>query len=156
MSEKQTAHYNSPIGYLRVSGSEDGLQVLEFLDEISVPGTEVPTCLQTCFQQLDEYFAGKLTKFDLKLRPEGTDFQKQVWEQLRKIPYGQTASYMDIAKAIGKIKAIRAVGAANGRNRIAIIIPCHRVLGSDGSLIGFGGGIWRKVWLLQHEGALIV
>jgi methylated-DNA-[protein]-cysteine S-methyltransferase len=100
---------------------------------------------------LDEYFKGKRQNFSLELQLEGTDFQKKVWEQLQKIPYGETASYKDVAVAIGNEKAVRAVGGANGMNNIAIIIPCHRVIGADGNLVGFGGGLWRKVWLLNHE-----
>ncbi|MFQ5640722.1 MAG: methylated-DNA--[protein]-cysteine S-methyltransferase [bacterium] len=156
MIESHIAYYKSPIGYFEITGSVEGLHSLEFLDEDSVPESEVPLCLITCFEQLDEYFAGTRTEFNLRLKPKGTDFQNRVWQQLLKIPFGKTVSYLDIAKALGNEKAIRAVGAANGRNRIPVIIPCHRVIGSDGSLIGFGGGIWRKEFLLRHEGAVLV
>jgi methylated-DNA-[protein]-cysteine S-methyltransferase len=105
--------------------------------------------------QLDEYFAGKRTTFDLPLEPRGTDFQLSVWELLRKIPYGVTTSYGELARRLGEPKASRAVGAANGANPIPIIVPCHRVVGSKGELTGFGGGIERKRWLLEHEGALM-
>ncbi|MFQ5604055.1 MAG: methylated-DNA--[protein]-cysteine S-methyltransferase [bacterium] len=151
MSEFQTVLYQSGIGILKLTGSTEGLHSLEFTDEKSAQQNGTPACLQECVQQLSEYFQGKRKHFDLKLNPSGTPFQQSVWQQLLKIPYGQTATYLDIAVAIGKRKAIRAVGAANGRNKIPIIIPCHRVIGSDGSLIGFGGGIWRKEWLLKHE-----
>jgi methylated-DNA-[protein]-cysteine S-methyltransferase len=104
--------------------------------------------------QLDEYFEGKRKKFDLLLEPMGTDFQKKVWKHLVKVPFGKTASYLDVAMALGEMKATRAVGSANGRNPIVIIIPCHRVIGSNGSLTGYGGGMWRKEWLLKHEGVL--
>lgn len=156
MTEVQTTFYQSKIGVLKVSGSTEGIHTVEFLDENSVFETRVPPCLQECIQQLEEYFQGTRQIFSLNLIPHGTDFQKAVWQQLLKIPFGKTASYLDIATAIGNKKAIRAVGAANGQNRIPIIIPCHRVIGSDGSLIGFGGGIWRKEWLLKHEKALLL
>ncbi|MCH8957768.1 methylated-DNA--[protein]-cysteine S-methyltransferase, partial [candidate division KSB1 bacterium] len=141
MSETHTAFYESEIGFFKVTGSEDGLHELEFTDLKSAPHSEVPACLKECFGQLDEYFKGDRSEFTLKLKPPGTDFQKNVWQELLKIPFGQTTSYLHIATEIGNKKAIRAVGAANGQNRIPIIIPCHRVIGSDGSLIGFGGGI---------------
>ncbi|MFQ5676392.1 MAG: methylated-DNA--[protein]-cysteine S-methyltransferase [bacterium] len=150
------AYYKSPIGILRIGGSEDGVHELEFTELQSSPDTEVHPCLRECFEQLEEYFANGRREFSLQLQPKGTDFQQLVWRQLQKIPFGRTASYLDIAMAIGNRKAIRAVGAAIGQNRIPIIIPCHRVIGSDGSLIGFGGGIWRKEWLLKHEKAVLV
>lgn len=111
--------------------------------------------LDKAMMQLTEYFAGARTEFDLPLTPKGTDFQRRVWSELQHIPHGSTASYLSISKAIGDVKAIRAVGLANGKNPIAIVIPCHRVIGSDGSLTGYAGGLWRKEWLLRHEGALI-
>ena len=104
--------------------------------------------------QLDEYFNGTRKYFDLPLTPEGTPFQKQVWEALQEIPYGKTISYSQLAIQLGNLKTIRAVGLANGQNPIAIIIPCHRVIGKDGSQVGYGGGLENKVWLLRHEGAL--
>ena len=104
--------------------------------------------------QLTAYFAGQRRDFDVPLAPRGTEFQLRVWEALRRIPHGTTLSYADLAARIGSPAAVRAVGAANGRNPIPIIVPCHRVIGSNGSLTGFGGGIERKRWLLAHEGAL--
>ena len=104
-----------------------------------------------CLRQLTEYFKGRRQKFSIPLVLEGTDFQKAVWRQLQKIPFGQTASYGDVARAVGSPRAFRAVGNANNKNPIPLIIPCHRVIGSDGKLVGFGGGIWRKEWLLEHE-----
>jgi methylated-DNA-[protein]-cysteine S-methyltransferase len=104
--------------------------------------------------QLDHYFAGTLRQFTLPLAPNGTDFQRRVWRALGAIPFGTTISYAELARRVGSSAAVRAVGAANGRNPIPIIVPCHRVIGSDGSLTGFGGGLDRKRWLLQHEGAL--
>ncbi len=156
MSDTHTAFYKSEIGFLRAIGSDEGLHELEFTDLKSAPHSEIPACIQECFSQLDEYFKGDRSEFTLKLKPRGTDFQKNVWQELLKIPFGQTTSYLHIATALGNKKALRAVGAANGQNRIPIIIPCHRVIGSDGSLIGFGGGIWRKEWLLRHEKVVLI
>lgn len=107
--------------------------------------------LENCCQQLAEYFAGHRMQFDLPLAPAGTEFQRSVWQGLCRIPYGQTQSYGQLAASLGKVKAMRAVGSANGRNPIAIIVPCHRVIGADGRLTGYAGGLTRKVWLLQHE-----
>ena len=111
----------------------------------------LPISLQSCVKQLDEYFKGSRTEFDLKLNPQGTKFQQKVWKELVNIPFNKTRSYLEQTKAIGDVKAIRAVASANGKNPIAIIIPCHRVIGSDGSLTGYASGIWRKKWLLDHE-----
>jgi methylated-DNA-[protein]-cysteine S-methyltransferase len=102
--------------------------------------------------QLDGYFSGDLRQFDLSLRPAGTSFQQAVWAELRRIPFGEVVSYGEIARRMGRPGAFRAVGAANGRNPLAVVVPCHRVIGADGSLTGYGGGIWRKRWLLAHEG----
>lgn len=151
-----SAYYKSELGFLKVIGTEDGIRAVEFTDIETTSQTAAPTCLQECFRQLDEYFSGGRKQFALPLKPQGTDFQKAVWNELSKIPYGQTVTYMDVAKAIGNPKAVRAVGAANGRNPISIIVPCHRVIGSNGDLIGFGGGIWRKEFLLRHEKVVLV
>ena len=107
--------------------------------------------LLACRSQLDEYFGGKRRIFDLKLEPRGTAFQERVWHELLRIPYGETRSYKDIAIDVGNSQAVRAVGMANGRNPISIIIPCHRVIGINGDLVGYGGELWRKQWLLDHE-----
>jgi methylated-DNA-[protein]-cysteine S-methyltransferase len=123
--------------------------------EAEAPGsTELPACLEACVAQLAEYFRGERQQFELPLAPRGTTFQQQVWEQLKTIPFGKTASYLQVARAISGEKAIRAVGAANGRNPLCLVVPCHRVIGSDGSLTGYAGGLWRKEWLLRHEGVL--
>ncbi len=114
-----------------------------------------PAALAVAREQLTEYFDGQRRVFDLPLAAEGTDFQKKVWKALRKIPFGKTLSYGGLATKIGQPSASRAVGAANGRNPISIIVPCHRVIGADGSLTGFGGGLDRKQWLLRHEAALM-
>jgi methylated-DNA-[protein]-cysteine S-methyltransferase len=102
-------------------------------------------------QQLRAYFAGERIDFDLPLAPCGTDFQRRVWDELRRIPFGATTSYRELARRIGHPTAVRAVGAANGRNPLPIIVPCHRVIGADGTLVGYGGGLERKQWLLRHE-----
>ena len=148
------AYYQSKLGLIEITGSEQGLESLYFVaDQIAVD-LEPSPLLQSCLSQLDEYFKGTRQDFSLDLAPAGTDFQQRVWTELSKIPYGQTVSYLDIARAIGNDKAVRAVGAANGQNPISIIIPCHRVIGSNGQLTGYGGGLWRKEWLLKHERAI--
>ena len=115
---------------------------------------DIPECLRECVQQLKEYFKGERTNFNLLLNPQGTKFQKLVWQELCDIEYGKTISYLVQSKQIGDIKAVRAVAAANGKNPISIVIPCHRVIGSDGSLTGYAGGVWRKKWLLDYENPL--
>jgi methylated-DNA-[protein]-cysteine S-methyltransferase len=112
---------------------------------------DLPERVKEGIRQLDEYFRGARKRFSLKLLPQGTPFQKLVWQQLKRIPYGKVVSYGDVARAIGRPHAYRAVGNANNKNPIGIIIPCHRVIGSDGKLVGYGSGIWRKEWLLKHE-----
>ncbi len=144
-------YYKSPLGPIEIVGSADSILALNFV-EIVLPGDdELTFCVKECLKQLDEYFKRQRRKFFLNLEPAGTVFQKSVWRQLEKIPYGETTSYGRIADALGKPHASRAVGSANGKNPIAIIIPCHRVIGSDGSLTGYGGGLWRKEWLLRLE-----
>ncbi len=145
------AYYRSPIGMIEIRGTRDGLTSLVFTSLKTAKITSVPIYLRRVLQQVDEYFCGKRKKFSVKLALTGTKFQKKVWRELLKIPYGETASYRDIAAAIRNNRAFRAVGNANGNNRISIIIPCHRVIGSSGELIGYGGGLWRKKWLIEHE-----
>jgi len=149
----QYGYYESPIGWIEIIGSEQGILSLEFVDEPH-HDRSIGLCVSLAVKQVSEYFRGKCRVFDLPLVLDGTDFQRSVWLHLAEIPFGQAMTYQDIAKAIGKPRAVRAVGAANGRNPISIIVPCHRVIGSDGSLTGYGGGIWRKEWLLKHEGIL--
>jgi len=152
------ADIQSPIGLIRLV-AEDGALThvdMETTDGFATrdrgqPGTS--PLLEAAARQLAEYFAGTRTTFDLPLRPAGTAFQQQAWRALRAIPFGQTRSYADQARAVGRPSATRAIGAANGRNPIAIIVPCHRVIGSDGSLTGYAGGEPAKRWLLEHEGA---
>lgn len=152
----QTAFYKTPIGTAKIIGDENGIQSITVLDEdfsgnLDTVNTKVPYYLQDCITQLEQYFSGERVNFDLKLNPQGTTFQKKVWEELLNIPYNKTRTYLEQSKALGDVKAIRAVASANGKNPIWIIIPCHRVIGSDGSLTGYAGGIWRKKWLLAHE-----
>lgn len=152
----ETTHINTPLGIAVISGNKDGIQSVKLLtNEESVAQEEViidiPECLKNCVTQLKEYFDNKRTQFNLKLNPQGTTFQKKVWQSLLDIPYNSTTTYLEQSKQLGNIKAIRAVASANGKNPIWIIIPCHRVVGSDGSLTGYAGGIWRKKWLLDFE-----
>ncbi|MFY0630414.1 MAG: methylated-DNA--[protein]-cysteine S-methyltransferase [Flavobacteriaceae bacterium] len=153
--EFKTTYYKTPIGTAEIIGNEDGIQSISVLDdtstELEVAENIIPKCLQDCVTQLDEYFKGERIEFYLKLNPQGTTFQQSVWDELNNIPYGKTRTYMEQTKQIGDPKAIRAVASANGKNPIWIVIPCHRVIGSDGSLTGYAGGIWRKKWLLEHE-----
>ncbi len=149
-----TTCYHSPIGVVKVTGAEHAICSALFTEDEVTETEHVPDVLKECVQQLDEYFNGQRRDFDLSLAQAGTMFQQQVWQQLKSIPYGKTRSYLDVAKAVSGEKAIRAVGAANGRNPLCILVPCHRVIGSDGSLTGYAGGLWRKEWLLRHEGVL--
>lgn len=149
-----TTYYKTPIGIAKITGNDNGIQAISVIDDasntLSIP-KEIPKVLQNCVLQLEEYFEGKRKDFDLKLNPQGTDFQKSVWKELLNIPFNKTRSYLQQTKALGDVKAIRAVASANGKNPIWIVIPCHRVIGSDGSLTGYAGGVWRKKWLLEHE-----
>jgi methylated-DNA-[protein]-cysteine S-methyltransferase len=151
MLELQITYFKTPIGTAKIVGNTNGIQTISVLDEDIETSTDIPYCLQECVSQLDEYFKGKRDSFNLTVNPKGTKFQLKVWKSLLKISYGKTKSYLGQSKALGDVKAIRAVASANGKNPIWIIIPCHRVLGSDGSLTGYAGGIWRKKWLLAHE-----
>ncbi|REH56050.1 methylated-DNA-[protein]-cysteine S-methyltransferase [Tenacibaculum gallaicum] len=155
MSNLQTTYYKTPIGVAKIQGDENGIQSVSVLDDdaltsLNIP-KETPTYLQECVTQLNEYFDNTRTTFDLKLNPQGTIFQQSVWDELLNIPFGRTRTYLEQTKQLGDVKAIRAVASANGKNPIWIIIPCHRVVGSDGSLTGYAGGVWRKKWLLEHE-----
>lgn len=149
----ETTYYKSPIGILEIKGDENGIQTILFVeDDTAIPTTKTETKeLITCVSQLDEYFSGNRTVFSLKLNPQGTKFQQRVWNELLNVSFNSTRNYLQQSKALGDAKAIRAVGTANGKNPLTIIIPCHRIIGSDGSLTGYAGGIWRKKWLLEHE-----
>jgi methylated-DNA-[protein]-cysteine S-methyltransferase len=159
MSDLYSCTYGSPVGELNLVANNVGLTALLWPNEKRVPLPTVPTrvnvsqnpILQATWNQLDEYFAGTRTDFDLPLAPHGTEFQREAWAALRLIPFGETRSYAQQATTIGKPNAVRAIGAANGKNPISIIVPCHRVIGSNGSLTGFGGGLDAKSFLLNHE-----
>jgi methylated-DNA-[protein]-cysteine S-methyltransferase len=146
-----TAIYKSPLGAIEIVGTRDRIVSLEFADQEQQSDVDLPFCLKDGLEQIDEYFSGERKDFSLRLDPPGTEFQKSVWRQLEKVPYGSLTSYGKIAAIMGKPTASRAVGSANGKNPIAIIIPCHRVVASDGNLTGYGGGLWRKEWLIRHE-----
>lgn len=147
----KTVNIQTPLGIAVIKGDEQGISAISILD-VEVEVTEkIPKELRDCITQLQEYFEGQRNDFDFKISPQGSDFQLRVWEALKKIPYGKTLSYLDLSKKLGDVKAIRAVAAANGKNPLWIVIPCHRVIGSDGSLTGYAGGLWRKKWLLEHE-----
>lgn len=136
-------------------GTKNGISFVGFVNEDPMEYPEIHPYLKNCVDQITEYFNGDRQEFNIKLQPQGTQFQKQVWNQLMKIPFGETVSYKDIAVGIGNEKAVRAVGNANGKNNIVIIIPCHRIIGSDGTLVGYGSGQDRKQWLLDHEAKYI-
>ncbi|HSX63253.1 MAG TPA: methylated-DNA--[protein]-cysteine S-methyltransferase [Pseudoxanthomonas sp.] len=150
----------SPVGPLLLAADDHGLRLIEFhsprhpMAKLDQWREGDHPLLQAAHSQLDEYFAGEREDFDLPLAPQGTDFQQKVWYMLASIPYGQTISYAQLAQRVGKPTAMRAVGAANGRNPLPIVLPCHRVIGADGSLTGFGGGLPTKHYLLKLEGAL--
>lgn len=148
------AYYKSPIGNLRIISNERDIIKIEFTDDYFKMKL-IPIQIQNCINQLDEYFAGTRKRFNISINPIGTEFQGKVWHELMKIPYGKTISYLDQAIQFGDKNAIRAIATANGQNPIPIIIPCHRVIGSDGSLTGYAGGVLKKQWLLEHEGALL-
>ena len=145
------AFVKTPLGIAHITGDGQGVQTITVMDKSRAETRHIPNSLQDVSQQLQEYFRGDREEFSLKLNPTGTAFQKTVWEALIEIPFGKTLSYMELSKRLGDVKAIRAVAAANGKNPIWIIIPCHRVIGSDGSLTGYAGGLHRKKWLLNHE-----
>lgn len=139
------------LGTVLLKGDHLGISRISITDKESNTSETIPSELKEAVLQLKEYFAGNLKQFTLPLNPEGTDFQKKVWKELQKVPFGKTVSYLELSKKLGDIKAIRAVAAANGKNPLWVVVPCHRIIGSDGSLTGYAGGLWRKKWLLDHE-----
>jgi methylated-DNA-[protein]-cysteine S-methyltransferase len=147
----ETCIIKSPLGYTKITGDDEGISSITVLNSEEIISDIIPEPLEDCVYQLQEYFEGKRQVFDLKLNPQGTDFQKTVWDALLSIPFGKTMSYLELSKQLGDVKAIRAVANANGKNPIWIIVPCHRVIGTDGSLTGYAGGLHRKQWLLEHE-----
>lgn len=146
----EIAYYQSPLGAIEITASNNGVTSVTFVENISSRYVK-PNSLDVPLQQLDEYFSGTRKEFSLPLAPEGTSFQKQVWQELQNIPFGEKRSYLDIALKLGDKNLTRAVGAANGKNPIAIIIACHRVIGENGKLTGYASGLWRKEWLLDFE-----
>ncbi|MFO7844335.1 MAG: methylated-DNA--[protein]-cysteine S-methyltransferase [Bacteroidales bacterium] len=147
------AFYKSPVGYLRIVSNERDIIRIEFSD-VYYKMKMIPVQIRQCINQLDEYFKGERQTFTIGINPSGTEFQAKTWNLLLKIPYGKTISYLDLAREFGDEKTIRAIASANGRNPIPILIPCHRVIGNDGSLTGYAGGLLKKQWLLEHEGAI--
>ncbi|MFT3980541.1 MAG: methylated-DNA--[protein]-cysteine S-methyltransferase [Ferruginibacter sp.] len=158
---KETVFYKSPIGAIRLVAEDDALTELFFVstersgvasDDDVLYNNAQSEVLKKTVQQLDDYFSGKNLSFDIPLNQSaGTPFQQKVWKELLNIRSGSTLSYLELSKRLGDVKAIRAVGTANGRNTVSIIVPCHRVIGSNGTLVGYGGDLWRKKWLLEHE-----
>ena len=146
----QEVYYKSPVGNLKIKGSETGICAVEFTDAFEET-SRVNNFLSDCINQLHEYFSGKRKTFSLKFDLHGTDFQIKVWNELLNIPFGNTISYLELARRLGDEKVIRAAGSANGKNPLAIVVPCHRVIGSNGDLIDYGGGLHRKKWLLEFE-----
>ncbi|NRS87985.1 methylated-DNA-[protein]-cysteine S-methyltransferase [Flavobacterium sp. 7E] len=146
----ETAYIKTPLGTAMITGDKNGITAITVSD-LGAVSTVIPIDLQEAVQQINEYFENKRTNFTFKLNPKGTDFQKKVWNNLLTILHGKTRTYLEQAKTLGDVKAIRAVASANGKNPLWIVVPCHRVIGSDGSLTGYAGGLWRKKWLLEHE-----
>lgn len=159
MQKLEETFYHSPLGTIKIVADGNGIVGIDFVnkskgkfssDDLKIQNEQ----LKNCVKQLDDYFQGKRKEFELKLYLKGTDFQKKVWNELLKIPFGKTISYGEVAKRIKNPKAVRAVGQAVGKNPISIVVPCHRVIGSDGNLTGYASGLHRKKWLLKHEGVL--
>lgn len=154
MNQLYKLDYKSPIGIIEIIGTDEAICSVMFKDTdilVNFKTSETPKVLEDCYCQLDEYFKGERHEFKLPFIYEGTEFEKSVWNALTSIAYGKTVSYKDIAVLINNEKAVRAVGSANGKNKLSILIPCHRIIGSNGKLTGYAGGLWRKEWLLHHE-----
>jgi len=151
MNTIDIAHIPSPLGTIEITGSQGVIFSVSFLEKQDDNKSKIPASIKACAEQLDEYFSGKRKHFDVPLQPNGTAFQRHVWDELLKIPFGKTISYIQLARQLGDEKSIRAAASANGKNPIGIIIPCHRVIGANSELVGYAGGLWRKQWLLDHE-----
>jgi len=147
------AYCSTPVGELQIESDNEKITMLGFLWSPKQREIRTPV-IEQCVTELEEYFSGKRKFFSFEMDLRGSDFQIKVWNELLNIPYGKTISYEELAIRVGDIKAIRAVGLANGQNPIAIVFPCHRVIGKNGNLVGYGGGLDKKIWLLQHEGAI--
>jgi len=146
-----TTYYHSPLGWIEIQASSEAVTSLIFCDERKSDACNDSPVLADCVRQLDEYFSGRRTGFDVPVQQQGTEFQQNVWNVLTDIPFGTTVSYGDVAKMVNNPKSARAIGAANGQNKVWIIVPCHRVIGANGALTGYAGGIERKKWLITHE-----
>ncbi|HEU0135941.1 MAG TPA: methylated-DNA--[protein]-cysteine S-methyltransferase [Flavobacterium sp.] len=146
----ECAYLQTPLGIAAISGDENGISSISIVDVAEFP-SEKPDVLASAMMQLQEYFENKRDNFTFAINPKGTAFQQKVWQELINIPFGETTSYLSLSKKLGDVKAIRAVASANGKNPLWIVVPCHRVIGTDGSLTGYAGGLWRKKWLLEHE-----
>jgi methylated-DNA-[protein]-cysteine S-methyltransferase len=146
----ESCFIQTPLGIAKIVGDTNGVCEISILSNGEI-ATQIPKSLKEAVTQLQDYFEGKRLDFDFKINPTGTDFQQKVWQELCHIPFGKTMSYLDLSKKLGDVKAIRAVASANGKNPLWIVVPCHRVIGADGSLTGYAGGLWRKKWLLEHE-----
>lgn len=146
----KTAYIESPLGVAKIVGDENGISIISILQEGEI-SSKIPSELKEAVTQLQDYFEGNIKEFTFKLNPQGTEFQQKVWKGLLEIPFGKTMSYLELSKKLGDVKAIRAVASANGKNPLWVVIPCHRVIGTHGSLTGYAGGLWRKKWLLEHE-----
>lgn len=152
MTQKFVSYLKSQIGQLKITADENSINSILFVfDNTEMEVENSNEILEICKKQLNEYFVGERKEFDVNINQEGTEFQQKVWNELVKLPFGKTVSYNYIAERVGGKNMMRAVGSANGKNQISIIVPCHRVIGSDGSLTGYAGGMWRKEWLLKHE-----
>ena len=154
MAEAYTTYYHSPVGLLRISGTESYISQVSFHDTTNKSEgnkKELPPLIIQCIEQLIQYFNGERRVFELPVSQPGSNFQHETWNQLMTIPFGKTISYIQLAIKTGDPKATRAVAAANGKNNVAIVVPCHRVIGANRELVGYGGGLWRKKWLLEHE-----
>lgn len=154
MPDVFTTYYHSPVGVLKISGTKDYISEISFYDKVKKTDSKkrnLPPLLIQCMEQLIQYFQGELRIFVLPVHQAGTTFQQGVWNELMTIPYSKTISYLDLARMMGDSKATRAVANANGKNNIAIVVPCHRVIGANKELVGYAGGLWRKKWLLELE-----
>ncbi|RLA62990.1 MAG: cysteine methyltransferase [Epsilonproteobacteria bacterium] len=153
MTKLYTTQFQSPLGFIEITSTKSHIKGLRFnKGPIKNISNKIPQVLNKCLTQLEEYFTGNRKIFKIPINMQGTPFQQSVWEELKNIPHGKTLSYGELAKKIGKPKACRAVGMANNRNQIPIIVPCHRVIGADGKLVGYAPGLSYKEWLLAHEG----
>ena len=151
MNNLFTSYLQTPVGILEIKADENNITSILFLDNPVFETESTNSIIETGKKQLAEYFSEARKEFDLPLSLHGTDFQNRVWRQLQTIPFGKTISYLQMAKNLGDVKAIRAAASANGKNPFAIVVPCHRVVGSNNDLVGYAGGLWRKRWLLDHE-----